>query len=259
MTAAAGGEDDREMNERSPTTDFCPSRRRVLALGAGFAAGALVGPFAAPGRRGAAPRRHPGQRPADADRAAGLSRRRAARSGRGAQHDADHHRRTCSARGCSLRSTRPPISSGFRTSTPSRFPDWRTINAQALVTGRLAQADGRLTARVPPVGRVRRPATRRQAVQHHAGQLAPHRAHHLGCDLRAAHRREGLLRQPRRLCRRVRPEGPPGQAAGDHGPGRRQRALSHARRRSRAHAALLVVARHHHLHVVRPGRPQGLS
>ena len=27
-----------------------------------------------------------------------------------------------------------------------RFPDWRTINAQALVTGRLAQAEGRLTA-----------------------------------------------------------------------------------------------------------------
>ncbi len=40
-----------------------------------------------------------------------------------------------------------------------RFADWRVINAQALVTGRLTrQGDGRLQGRIPPVGRVRRQA-----------------------------------------------------------------------------------------------------
>ena len=61
------------------------------------------------------------------------------------------------------------------------------------------------------------------------GQLAARRPHHRRRDLRAAHRREGLLRHPRRLRRRKRPEGQPRQAPRDHGSGRRQRALPDAR------------------------------
>ncbi len=95
-----------------------------------------------------------------------------------------------------------------------RFPDWRVINAQALVTGRMTrQGDGRLKAEF-------------RLWDVFAGQqldgkqyfTAPDnwrrvRPHHLGRDLRAAHRREGLLRQPRRVRRRDRSEGPPRQAA----------------------------------------------
>ena len=107
---------------------------------------------------------------------------------------------------------------------------------------------------VPAVGRVRGRALHAPAIRHQPGQLAPHRAHHLRRDLPAADRREGLLRHPRRLRRRVRPEGPAHQAARDHGSGRRQCALPHARRRSRADAALLAVDAGNHLHVVRAGR-----
>ena len=59
-------------------------------------------------------------------------------------------------------------------------------------------------SRVPAVGRVRRPAARRPAILHHAGQLAPHRPHHLRRDLRAAHRREGLFRHAA-SCSSTRP------------------------------------------------------
>ena len=55
------------------------------------------------------------------------------------------------------------------------------------------------------------------------------------------------------------PEGAPHQAARHHGSGRRQRALSHARRRSRADAALLAVDPGDHLYVLRPGRSARLS
>ena len=51
-----------------------------------------------------------------------------------------------SAPGCSRRSIRRPTSSASPTPTRCRaFPEWRTINAQALVTGRITrQSDGRL-------------------------------------------------------------------------------------------------------------------
>ena len=88
-----------------------------------------------------------------------------------------------------------------------RFADWRIINAQALATGRLT-ASGRRPAesRIPPVGCVRRPAARRQAILHLARQLAAHRPHHRRRDLPDAHRREGLFRQPHRVRRRDRAE-----------------------------------------------------
>ena len=117
-----------------------------MLLGAG--AGALADACAAPARRRAAARRHAGQRPADADRAAGFPRR--------------HGRTTATSR-----ATSPAIITAnlqrtglFAPIDPQafiekitnidavpRFADWRVINAQALVTGRITrQPDGRLQA-----------------------------------------------------------------------------------------------------------------
>ena len=66
----------------------------------------------------------------------------------GAQHHAGHHRQPASAPACSRRSIRRPSSRRSPTSTRCRaFADWRAINAQALVTGRITrQGDGRLKA-----------------------------------------------------------------------------------------------------------------
>ncbi len=85
---------------------------------------------------------------------------------------------------------------------PIGAPSTRRPWSPARVT---RQRDGRLQGRIPAVGRARRPAARRPAIFHHAGQLAPHRPHHLGRDLRAAHRQRRLFRQPRRFRRRDRP------------------------------------------------------
>ena len=129
----------------------------------------------------------------------------AARSRRGAATSRRSSPRICSAPACSRRSIRPPISSGSPTSTPCRVPGLaHDQRAGAGDRPPERQTDGTSDGAVPAVGRVRRPAARRQAVLHHAGQLAAHRAHHLGRDLRAADRREGLFRQPHRLHRRVR-------------------------------------------------------
>ena len=113
--------------------------------------------------------------------------------------------------------------------------------------------------RIPAVGRARRPAARRPAIFHDAGQLAPHRAHYLGRDLRAPDRRKRLFRQPRRVRRRDRTGGTPHQAACDHGSGRRQCALSHPWRRTGADAAFFAVDAGDHLHGLRPGRSARLS
>ncbi len=113
--------------------------------------------------------------------------------------------------------------------------------------------------RIPALGRARRPAACRPAIFHHARQLAPHRPHHLGRDLRAAHRQRRLFRQPRRVRRRNRAGDAAHQAARHHGSGRRQCALSHARRRTRAHAAVLAFDAGDHLHGLRPGRSARLS
>ena len=89
--------------------------------------------------------------------------------------------------------------------TAPQFQSWKTINAQALVTGRMTrQGDGRLQGRIPALGRQHRPAAHRPAIFHLAGILAADRAHHLRPDLRAADRREGLFRQPRGVRRRDR-------------------------------------------------------
>ena len=93
--------------------------------------------------------------------------------------------------------------------TVPRFADWRQINAQALVTGRV---DARPTAGSRPssgCGTCSPASSCAASNTSPRRQLAAHRPHHLGCDLRAAHRREGLLRHPHRVRRRIRPEGAP--------------------------------------------------
>ncbi|MGY3121170.1 hypothetical protein ACVWXQ_005107 [Bradyrhizobium sp. S3.14.4] len=65
-----------------------------------------------------------------------------------------------------------------------QFQNWKTINAQALVTGRMTRGqDGRLKAGIPPVGRHHGPAACGPAIFHLAGILAPYRPHHLRPDL----------------------------------------------------------------------------
>ena len=79
--------------------------------------------------------------------------------------------------------------------TRPRFPEWRTIAAQALVTGRCAQTDGRLKTEF----RLWDVASSEQLIvglqyRHGAEKLAAHRAHDLGRGLSAAHRRRRLFR-----------------------------------------------------------------
>ena len=66
-----------------------------------------------------------------------------------------------------------------------RFADWRAINAQALVTGRITrQSDGRLKAEFRLWDVFAGQQLDGQQYFTDARQLAPHRAHHLRRDLR---------------------------------------------------------------------------
>ncbi len=83
-----------------------------------------------------------------------------------------------------------------------KFQNWKTINAQDLVTGRMTrQGDGRLKAEFRLWDVALGSQATGAAIFHRAGILAPHRPYHLRPDLREADRREGLFRQPRRLRR----------------------------------------------------------
>ena len=141
-----------------------------------------------------------------------------------------------------------------------RFPDWRVINAQALVTGRITkQGDGRLKAefRLWDVFA----GQQLDGKQYFTAPDNWRRIAHIISDAiyRTADRREGLLRQPHRLRRRDRAGATPHQAARHHGSGRRRRALSHARRRSGADAAFQSVDARNHLYVLWRGTAARLS
>ena len=120
------------------------TRRRALALGA---ARRRLDAGAAPRRRGGPPRHHAGQLPADADRDHQIHRRR--------RGDDDTARGvtqiiTANLQRSGLFAPIDPaafIETIASVDTVPRFADWRTINAQALVTGRVTrQTDGRLKA-----------------------------------------------------------------------------------------------------------------
>ena len=146
------------------------------------------------------------------------------------------------------------------TDVAPRFADWRAINAQALVTGRVTrQPDGRLKAEFrlwDVLG-----GGQQAGQQYFTTPDNYRRIAHIISD--AIYERltgeKGYFDSRIVFVDETGPEGAPGQASRDDGSGRRQRALSHPRRRPRAHAALLAVDPGNHLHVVRPGRPAGLS
>ena len=111
-----------------------------------------------------------------------------------------------------------------------RFPDWRQINAQALVTGRLErQGDGNVAAQFrlwdvfaavtfTPSRRRRRPDNWRRIAHIISDQIYQRLTGEKGYfDTRIV------------FIDETGAEGPPRQAARDHGPGRRQRALPDAR------------------------------
>ena len=134
--------------------------------------------------------------------------------------------------------------------TLPRFADWRAINAQALVTGRVTQADGRLKVefRLWDVFA----GQQLRGEQYNTTADNWRRISHIISD--AVYERitgeKGYFDSRVVFVDESGPKERRDQAARADGSGRRQCALSHARRRSRAHAALLVGRRHHHLHVL---------
>jgi TolB protein len=108
---------------------------------------------------------------------------------------------------------------------PVAYPDWRAINAQALITGAAVGGDGRI------IGAFRlwdvfaqAAGGRGAAVRRARASLATHGHKVADAGLCAADRRGRLLRQPRGLRGRERAEERAGEAARGDGPGRRERA-----------------------------------
>ena len=197
MTAA--GADDRPMTRFFDRKCVEPSPTDPAGRGSGD--GSVRRRSDAPGRGRAQARRHPGQCPAGADRAAGLSRRRTARSRHRPQRHPDH-RVEPAALGL-VRADRSGRLSRENLELRRQSALCRLAADQRPGAGHRSRhpIGGSSERRVPAVGRVRRSAARRPEILHHARQLAADRAHHLGCHLRADHRRQGLFRYPRRVRR----------------------------------------------------------
>ena len=184
---------------------------------------------------------------ADADRDPGDADRRGGRHAGGLDRRArpaarrDRHQRPARIRACSRRS-RPascapvalPEVDRARRSTIGAAP-----GAQALVQGFVrANGDGTLTVGCYLYDVFAQTELARQGFVVPPVRLAPRRAQMRRHGLCAADRRGPVFRQPRRLCLRDRPQGEAHQAAGDHGPGRRQPPLPDQRPVDRADAAL---------------------
>ena len=128
---------------------------------------------------------------------------------------------------CSSRSRRRRSFNVGARAGHAQLPELGAIGAQALVTGRRRSA-GRRQIRVEFRLWDVLPQAQIQGTAYTTAQANWRRiAHIIGRrDLRAAARREGLFRHPHRLRLRHRPARPADQAAGDHGPGRREQPLS---------------------------------
>ncbi len=129
---------------------------------------------------------------------------------------------------CSSRSTARSFLEQVRdVNAAPRFPDWRSIRADALVVGRVGLGpDGRIVAefRLWDVAAGKQLTGQRFATSaQNWRRVGPH---HRRSGLPAAHWREGLLRHARRLRRRDGAEAEARQAARDHGPGRRRTSVS---------------------------------
>ena len=201
-----------------------------------------------PSQRTPRSRHHPGHAEADPDRHPRVPRRRSALRGRGVQH-----------RGGRPGAVRPVPAArpglvhrpGAGHERPAALPG--LARAQRPGPGGrqgLSRPDGRLAAEVQAVGRLVGPAAGRPALRRRCGRLAPPRPPGRRPRLRAADRREGLLRHPGRVRRRDRPQGQPQQAPGHHGPGRRQYPPAQPGQGAGADAALQPDPARNHLHAV---------
>ena len=170
--------------------------------------------------------------------------------------------RTCSAAGCSPRSILRPTSRRSPTSMRCRiFRIGAPINAQALITGRMSrQSDGRLKAEFrlwdvlsgQQLGNGQQYLTTPDNWRRIAHIIPTRSTSALTGEKGYFDSRVVFVDETGPKQRRVK-------RLAHHGPGRRQCALSHARRRTRADAALLAVDAGNHLHGVRPGRSARLS
>ena len=138
--------------------------------------------------------------------------------------------------------------------------NWKTINAQALVTGRMTrQGDGRLQAEF----RLWDVATGQQLTgqQYVTSPENWRRIAHIISDqiYERLTGEKGYFDSRVVFVDETGAAAAPHQAAGADGSGRRQCPLSDPRRRSGADAALLAVDPGNHLYGIRPGRPAGLS
>ncbi len=142
---------------------------------------------------------------------------------------------------------------------PPRFEDWKVINAQALVTGRVTQeSDGRLRAEFRLWDTF--------AGQQMTGQqfyTQPEnwrRVAHIIAD--AIYKRitgeEGYFDTRVVFVSETGPKQAAQAPARDHGPGRLQRPHADQRQRHRADAALLAEPSGNHLHVLRKPAAAGL-
>ena len=219
------------------------SRRRLLDAGRGRRRRRARGSVAAAGGGGAQARRHPGQRPADADRVAGFRRR-------SRPHDPAAGRNVTQIITANLQR-----SGLFAPIDPAAYIEKIIDHRHAAALSRLAadqrpgaghrpharQADGRLKAEF-------------RLWDVFAGQQLRGQQYFTTADnwRRIAHIisdaiYERLTGEKGYFDTRIvfvdesGPKERRDQAARDHGSGRRQRALSHARRRPRADAALLAV------------------
>ena len=135
-----------------------------------------------------------------------------------------------------------------------RFNDWKQIGADALVTGRLErQGNGNVAAQFrlwDVVSNGHMHAQQTSTSPDNYRRLA-----HIISDqiYQRLTGETGYFDTRIVFIDEIRRAQSAHQAARDHGSGRRQCALPHARRRSRADAALLAVDAGNHLHVVRAG------
>ena len=141
-----------------------------------------------------------------------------------------------------------------------QFANWKTINAQALVTGRMTrQADGRLKAEF----RLWDVATGQQLTgqQYFTSPEYWRRIAHIISDqiYERLTGEKGYFDSRVVFVDETGSAAAARQAAGADGSGRRQCPLPDARHRSRADAAVLAVDPGNHLHGIRPGRSAGLS
>ena len=146
------------------------------------------------------------------------------------------------------------IEQGIGTGRVPRFEDWRVVNAQALVVGRIGAQRRQAQGRVQAVGRVRRQAARRRAVLHPAEGCAPHRPLIADAIYERITGEKGYFDTRIVFVDEFGPKGQAHEAPGHHGPGRLQRQAADHGPGPGADPALQPLDPGDHLHVLRGRR-----